>query len=87
MRLSDELYKKGKNSKGIFTPINEDYGLVCKSMPVTDEELSKYVSAITRAKADGINIAGMFNAKISLIVDAPALVIIKSVAFIKDGNS
>ena len=59
MRLSDELYKKGKNSKSIFTPINEDYGLVCKSMPGTDEELSKYVSAITRAKADGINIAGI----------------------------
>ena len=59
MRLSDELYKKGKNSKGVFTPINEDYGLVCKSMPVTDEELSKYVSAITKAKADGINIAGI----------------------------
>lgn len=59
MKMSDELFEKGKNSKGVFTPINDDYGLVCKSMPVSDEELTKYVSAITKAKAGGINIAGV----------------------------
>lgn len=59
MKLNDELYEIGKNSKGIFTEIDEDYGLVCKSMPVTDEELEQYIYAITRAKADGINIAGI----------------------------
>lgn len=59
MKLNDELYDIGKNSKNIFTDVNDEYCLVSKSMPVTDQELEKYVSAITRAKADGINIASI----------------------------
>ena len=59
MKLNDELFEIGKNSKGIFTDVNDDYCLVSKSMPVTDQELDKYINAITRAKVSGINIASI----------------------------
>lgn len=63
MKLSDELYEKGKNSKYIFTPIDENYGLVSKSMPVCDEELDKYIAAITKANEAGINVTRIVDYK------------------------
>lgn len=59
MKITDELYEIGKNGNGIFTDVNDDYCLVSKSMPVNDQELEKYISAITKAKSDGINIASI----------------------------
>lgn len=57
MVLTDELYKIGENSKGICTILNDDYVLVSKSMPITDDKLDIYVENINNAKMDGINIA------------------------------
>ena len=57
MKLNNELFELGKSSKEIFTPIDEKYGLVTKSMPVVDEDLSKYIKDIKDCNEAGINVA------------------------------
>lgn len=59
MMLNDYLYEIGKNSKNICTDLDEDYCVVSKIMPVTDDELNKYINSILKAKEDGINIASI----------------------------
>lgn len=56
MKLNNELFELGKSSKEIFTPINEKYGLVTKSMPVVDEDLAKYIKDINDCNEAGINV-------------------------------
>ncbi len=57
MQLNDELFEIGKNSKGICTIVNDDYVLVSKTMPVTDDKLDWYIETLKQCKQDGINIA------------------------------
>lgn len=61
MILTDKLYEIGKNSKNICTIVDDKYVLVTKSMPVTDDMLTKYIDSIRRAKKDGINIASILD--------------------------
>lgn len=56
MKLTDELYQKGIQQKGIFSIINDDYVLLKKSMPCKDQDLESYIANINRAHNDGINI-------------------------------
>ena len=56
MKLNDELFEIGKNSIGTCKIIDNDYVLVTKKMPVSDELLEDYVNSIREAKEDGINI-------------------------------
>lgn len=57
MLLTDEMFEIGKNSKGICTILDEDYVLVSKCMPVTDDGLDRYIENMTMAKLSGINLA------------------------------
>ena len=57
MKLNNELFELGKSSKEIFTPIDDKYGLVTKSMPVVDEDLAKYIKDIKDCNEAGINVA------------------------------
>ena len=56
MKLNDELFEIGKNSIGTCKIIDNNYVLVTKKMPVSDELLEDYVNSIREAKEDGINI-------------------------------
>ncbi len=64
MVLTEELYDIGKNSKEVCTIIDDDYVLVTKSMPVTDEKIDDYIEAIRKAKKSGINIATILDYRI-----------------------
>lgn len=55
--LTNELYEIGKNSKEIFTPINDQLCLVTKALPVVDTEIDGYISDISDAYEAGVNIA------------------------------
>lgn len=55
--LTEELFELGKNSNEIFTPLNEQYCLVTKTLPVVDSEIDSYIADINDAHATGINIA------------------------------
>lgn len=56
MKLNNELFELGKSSKTVFTPIDKDYCLVTKSMPVDDGELVKYIKDINDANEAGLNV-------------------------------
>ncbi len=55
--LTDELFELGKNSNEIFTPLNEQFCLVTKAMPVNDNEIDDYIANIRDAHSAGVNIA------------------------------
>ena len=57
MKLSDELFERGKNQKEICSIIDDDYVLLHKVMPCTDDELDNYLKNMKNAKKSGINIA------------------------------
>ena len=59
MVLTDELFERGKNQKEKCTIINDDYVLLKKKMPCTDEELQTYINNIRKAKDSGINICSI----------------------------
>lgn len=61
MKLTDEMYELAASNKIIFTVIDDDYCLVTKRMPVTDEKLDDYVLKIKKAKEMGINIASILD--------------------------
>ena len=64
MKLSNELFELGKSSKDVFTPIDTNYCLVTKSMPVVDEDLVKYIKDINDANEAGINVANVLDYKL-----------------------
>ncbi len=57
MKLTDELFERGKNSKQICTIVDDEYVLLTKAMPVTDDKLDAYIENLKKAKEAGINIA------------------------------
>ncbi len=57
MKLTDELFEIGKNSKKICTIVDEDYVLLTKTMPIVDKELDSYLSNLKKASEAGINLA------------------------------
>lgn len=63
MKLTDELFEKGKHQDCICTIIDDDYVLLKKTMPCTDDYLNTYISNINKAKESGINIAGIVDYK------------------------
>lgn len=64
MKLNNELFELGKSSKEIFTPIDEKYCLVTKSMPVVDEELETYITNVNDCNAAGLNVARILDYKL-----------------------
>ena len=61
MKLNNELFELGKSSKTVFTPIDQDYCLVTKTMPVDDRELEKYIKDVNDANEAGLNVAGIID--------------------------
>lgn len=57
MQLTDELFERGKNQKEICTIIDDDYVLLHKTMPCSDQELDSYINQMKQAKNDGLNIS------------------------------
>ena len=55
--MEDKLFELGKNSKKIFTPVNDELCLVTKTMPVEDERLAEYIEGMKKAREAGIKIA------------------------------
>ena len=56
MKITDELFERGKNQKEICTVIDDDYVLIKKTMPCTDQEFPKYFENLRKAKESGINV-------------------------------
>lgn len=61
MRLTDELFEKGKNSKDICIYLNDDYVLINKTMPIEDSKLEEYVDSIKKLKESGVNISSILD--------------------------
>ena len=61
MKLSDELYEIGKNSKKICTYIDENYVILTKTMPINDAHLDEYINSIRKSKDNGINISSILD--------------------------
>lgn len=57
MKLNDEMYELSRRSDGICTIYDDNYVLLNKTMPVTDDELPWYIETINRLKESGVNIA------------------------------
>lgn len=57
MKLNNEMYDMALKNKEICTVYNEEYVLLKKAMPVTDDKLSWYIETINRLKESGINVA------------------------------
>ena len=61
MILNDNLFNVGVNSNQICTILDDDYVLVTKSTPISDDRLDEYVDNIRKAKDSGINIASILD--------------------------
>lgn len=61
MKLTDELYEIGKNSKDMCIYIDDDYVLLKKKMPIEDNKLDKYIALINKAHEHGVNIASILD--------------------------
>lgn len=59
MKLTDELFEKGKNQQSICEIIDDDYVILKKRMPCIDAELDDYINAIKKAKNNGINVCSI----------------------------
>ncbi len=59
MKLTDELYERGKSQKSICSVIDDDYVLLHKKMPCSDQDLDKYIKSILDAKKEGIKMSGV----------------------------
>jgi hypothetical protein len=57
MKLTDELFERGKSQKEICTIIDDNYVLLHKTMPCSDQELEQYLKNMLEAKRNGINMA------------------------------
>lgn len=61
MILNDNLFNVGVNSNQICTILDDDYVLVTKSTPISDDRLDEYIDNIRKAKDSGINIASILD--------------------------
>ena len=61
MTLTDKLFDIGVNSNQICTILDDDYVLVTKSTPISDDRLDEYIDNIRKAKDSGINIASILD--------------------------
>ena len=57
MKLNSEMYELSFSSDKICTIYDDNYVLLNKTMPVTDDKLSWYIETIKRLKEKGVNIA------------------------------
>lgn len=57
MKLNNEMYELSRSSVKICTIYDDNYVLLNKTMPVTDDKLSWYIETIKRLKENGVNIA------------------------------
>lgn len=57
MKLNDEMVNLALSNEGICTNYNDDFVLLKKAMPVTDEQLDWYLSSLKDLKDSGVNIA------------------------------
>ena len=57
MKLTDELFERGKSQKQICDVIDDNYVLLHKTMPCSDQELESYINGMKQAKKDGINLS------------------------------
>ena len=64
MELTNELFERGKNQKEICSIIDDDYVLLKKSMPCTDDKLQDYIDLLKKAKDEGVNIATIVDYKL-----------------------
>ena len=63
MRLTEELFERGRKQKEICSIIDEDYVLLSKTMPCTDQELGDYITTLRKLKNDGVNISTVVDFK------------------------
>lgn len=64
MRLTEELFERGKKQKEICSIIDDNYVLLSKTMPCTDADLGDYITTLRKLKADGVNIATVVDFKL-----------------------
>ncbi|MBR5662286.1 MAG: hypothetical protein IKX00_01380 [Bacilli bacterium] len=64
MKLTNELFERGKNQKEICSIIDDEYVLLKKLMPCTDDKLQDYIDLIKKAKEEGVNIAQIVDYKL-----------------------
>jgi len=57
MLLTDELFERGINQKEICSVIDDNYVLLHKTMPCSDEELTEYINNMKKAKKNGIDLS------------------------------
>lgn len=63
-KLTNEMIEISKKSKQICTLYDENYVVLNKIMPVTDNDLDNYISAIKDLKKKGVNIATILDYKL-----------------------
>lgn len=59
MKLTDEMYNLAIQKNEMFLAYNDDYVLLNKRMPCTDDELEWYVNSLVDLKNRGVNIASI----------------------------
>ena len=57
MKLTEELFQRGKKQKEICSIIDDNYVLLHKTIPCSYRELNGYLENMNNAKANGINIS------------------------------
>lgn len=64
MKLNNEMCEMAFNNKGICTIYDENYVILKKSMPVTDDKLEWYIETIKKLKDNGVNISTIVDYKL-----------------------
>ena len=65
MILNDEIYNSVISNNKKFTELDDNYCLLYKTMPCTDDELELYIDSINKAKANGINVTRILEYKLN----------------------
>lgn len=63
-KLTKEMIEISKENKGICTLYDENYVILNKIMPVTDDGLNNYINSIKELKDKGVNIATILDYKL-----------------------
>lgn len=64
MKLSKDMCEMALSNDSICSIFNEDYVVLRKTMPVTDDKLNWYISSIRKLKSSGVNIATIIDYKL-----------------------